>query len=263
MILNKKFSAESKLKLQMESSNEQTNEQESLDKCPEIESKLEKEPITKLAKAKEIIFEWSKEVAFQAYPKVFNEKLHLAVRIIWTLVFLGFSGITCFLCVQSLLGYLQWGTVSTIEIVREVPTKFPAITICDSNIFTSKYAQTLLETLALLKFNINITTMNITEFNIYKENLTNYAKIVVNNPDFGEENRKLLGFSNLSSIVLQKRFDLDDIGEFDDNFVRFWHANYGNCYQFNMGTINTSIKNESKALKHQASEGDTFGLYLK
>ncbi len=254
MILNSEFPLES---------NEQKGKHEFSENSLEIEPKLEKGPITKLEKVKEIIFDWSKEVAFQAYPKVFNEKLYLVVRIIWAIVFLGFSGVTCFLCVQSLLGYLQWNTVSTIQIVREAPTKFPAITICDSNPFTSKTAQRLLEILALQKFNINITTVNITEFNVYRENLTNYAKIVVNSPDFSDENRKLLGFSNLSSIVLNKRFDLINVEKFDDSFVRLWHANYGNCYQFNAGKINTSSYTEPKAFKDQTSEGDTFGLYLK
>jgi hypothetical protein len=264
MISNNEFPLESKVNGELvKALNEQKGKHESSENNLEIESKLEKRPSTKLEKVKEIVFDWSKEVAFQAYPKVFNEKLYLVVRIIWAIVFLGFSGVTCFLCVQSLLGYLQWNTVSTIQIVREAPTKFPAITICDSNPFTSKTAQRLLEKLALQKFNINITTMNITEFNVYRENLTNYAKIVVNSPDFSDDNRKLLGFSNLSSIVLNKRFDLKNVENFDDSFIRLWHANFGNCYQFNTGIMNASSYIETKAFKDQSSEGDLFGLYLK
>ena len=229
---------------------------------PEQEKKeSEKEkPKTKFEKVKETIVEWSQDTGFQAYPKMFQEEAHLVVRLIWLIVFLGFSGVTCYLCVQNILVYLQWGTVSTIEIVREVPTQFPVVTICDSNPFTSSNAQSLLETLALEKFNVNISSMNNTEFSAFKENLTNYAKIVVNNPAFGDANRQLLGFSSLSSIVLQKRFDLDDF-DFPTNFLWYWHANYGNCYQFNTGIYNTSYN--MSTLKTQASEGDQFGLYIK
>ena len=63
--------------------------------------------------------------------------------------------------------------------------------------------------------------------------------------------------------MLNKRFDLINFVKFDDNFVRLWNPNYGNCYQFNGGKINTSSYIETKAFKDQTSEGDTFGLYLK
>ena len=219
------------------------------------------ESMTKFEKIKKTALEWSKEVSFQVFPKIFDEDLHLIMRFIWFLVFLAFVGITSFLIVQSILGYLQWGTVSTIEIIVEIPTTYPAITICDSNPFTSKYAQTLLETLALQKFNIDITTMSLAEFNVYKENLTDYAKIVVNNPDFGDENRKLLGFKNFSDILFQKKYDLNYI-YLGIDILWHWHPNYGNCYQFN-GPLVKNVSHENSTIYSQGAEGDFYGLYIK
>ena len=100
----------------------------------------EKETRITYENVKETAFKWSKEVSFQGYPKIFDEELHLSLRFIWFVAFLCFTCITSFLIVQSILGYLQWDTISTIQIVREAPTHFPAITLCDSNPFTSKYA---------------------------------------------------------------------------------------------------------------------------
>ena len=217
----------------------------------------------KFLKVKEIFFEWSKDSSIQAYPKIFQDDVHLILIFLWLIIFLSFSTVTCFLCVQSILGYLQWSTVSTIQIVREAPTKLPAITICDSNMFTSKSAQTLLETLALQKFNINISTMNSTQFNVYKENLTNYAKIVVNNPDFGDENRKLLGFSKINPLVIQRKINLQSIGvgDFYSYFTWYWHANYGNCYQFNAVPFDNKVLLYST--EEQIGEGDYFGMQLR
>ena len=222
---------------------------------------------TKLEKIKETLIKWSQDTGFQAFPRIFQDELYFSIRLVWLIVFLSLSGITGYLCMQSILMYLQWGTVSTIEIVREVPTKFPSLTLCDSNPFTSLYAQTLLESLAFKEFNINISQMNSTQFNLYKENLTNYAKIVVNDPSFGDSNRKLLGFPSIVPILIQKRINLDDIrnDDFDKYFPWYWHADYGNCYQFNVATLNSSNGSSIRiyATDVQTGEGDYFGLFLR
>ena len=212
-----------------------------------------KSPNGTFQNVKKVFVDWSKNVAFQSYPKIFDDELHFLVKFLWLLVFLVFSGITSYLCVQSILVYLQWGIVSTIEIIRESPTEFPAVTICDSNPFTTKEAQTLLEQLAFQKFNINISNINKTQFDVYKENLTEYARMVVNDPSYGDEKRKLLGFYNLPSIDPQGSFNLTFF-PFNTRFEWYWHAFYGNCYQINMKTTN---------ILRQSSEGENNGLILK
>ena len=245
---------------ELDTNNEKLKEMDKDESHKEESQFTLKESSIKFEKIIETFVDWSKETGFYAYPRIFKDECHLAVRFIWLIVFLSFSGFTCFLFVQSILGYLQWKTVSTIEIVQESPTAFPALTICDSNPFASKYAQTLLETLAWQKFNINISLMNNTELNLFKDDLTNYAKIVVNDPDFGDANRKLLGFASLSSIVLQSKFDTN-YAPFDSCFLWNWHANYGNCYQFN--TIVNKSNYVLSSVSMQRSEGDFYGLYFK
>lgn len=222
---------------------------------------------TKKEKIKNIFITWSQNTGIQGYPRIFQDEVQFSVRFIWLFVFIIFSCITSLLCLQSIMGYIQYETVSTIEIIRQVPTKFPTITICDSNPFTSKTAQTLLETLAFQKFKINITNMKNAQFNIYKENLTNYAKLFVNNEAFGDEKRKQLGFSNISSLVLQKKINMQSIRDidFDSYFTWFWHANFGNCYQFNKVILNSTGNQSVKVYKtdEQIGEGDYFGLQLR
>jgi hypothetical protein len=218
----------------------------------ETEEKSEKNLIKKGDIIKDAFYEWSQETSFQAFPKIFKDKTHMVVRIFWSIIFLTFTGITVYLLLQGILEYCQWSTVTTIQIVRESPIQFPAITICDSNPFTSKDAQKLLETLALEKFNINITSMSDADFNMFKANLSDYAKMVVNNPDFGDKNRTRLGFSGLASIGIQFKFStMPQI--FSTTLKSYWHANYGNCYQFNL--------NKSSILE-QSAEGDYYGLMM-
>jgi hypothetical protein len=225
-------------------------------KHSENEHTTEEESVKNLIKKGDIIreafYEWSQETSFQAFPKIFKEKTHVVVRIFWSIIFLAFTEITVYLLLQGILEYCQWSTATTIQIVRESPTQFPAITICDSNPFTSKDAQKLLEKLALEKFSINISSMSDTDFNLFKANLSDYAKIVVNNPDFGDKNRTLLGFSRLASIGIQFKFSTVP-QNFSTMLQWYWDANYGNCYQFNL--------NKSSILE-QNVEGDYYGLIM-
>ena len=218
------------------------------------EENLTKKEMTSLKsdKIKEAFYDWSQETSFQAFPKIFKEKTHVIVRIFWSIIFLVFTGITVYLLAQGIIEYCEWSTASTVQIVRESPTQFPAITICDSNPFTSMNAQSLLEKLAMEKFNITISTMSDTQFNVYKTDLNDYAKMVVNNPDFGDENRKLLGFPSLAPIGIQFKF-ATVTQSFSTMLQWYWHSNYGNCYQFNLNT---------SALLQQSAEGDYYGLIM-
>ena len=86
--------------------------------------------------------------------------------------------------------------------------------------------------------------------------------MVVNDPNFGDANRKMLGFTNLSEIVLQKNFDLKPNITFDVDIKWYWQPNYGNCYQFN-GPILPDISQVNNSIYSQCAIGDYYGFYFK
>ena len=61
----------------------------------------------KLPKIKKTFFEWSQDVNCECFPKIFEEGSTIVNKLIWTFLFLIFSGLTCYLLAQNLLEYFR------------------------------------------------------------------------------------------------------------------------------------------------------------
>ena len=195
---------------------------------------------------------WSQSVTYHCFPKIFKEKTHLIMKFVWAGVFIGFLGMTSWILANIVIQYYQYSVVSNIQIVDESPNLFPTVTICDSNPFTTQYAENLIEYLAMNLY--NITNPTYSEYSAVMDSLFLYAKIYVNNPDFGDENRSKLGF-DLSQII-QCKFDYVNCS-LEKDFHSFFHFDYGNCFQFNSGL---SLSNEAVSLKSTTYSGSKYGL---
>ena len=198
------------------------------------------------SKMKHVFVAWSQSVTYHCYPKIFKEKTHFLARIAWTLVFACFTLLTCLILTNNMMAYFEYSVVSTILVVNERPTLFPTITICDSNIFTTKQAESVIK-----------GTFGNSQFETVYSAIP-YVKMVVNNPDYGDEKRQLLGF-NLSDLIITCTFN-EASCDFDNDFHWVFHYNYGNCFQFNSGL---NMRNEPVKVKQAAIEGQIFGLILE
>ena len=77
-------------------------------------------------------------------PKVIETR-HWLGKFVWLLFFVIFLVATAWIVILCILGYIEYETVSKIEEINERPATFSVITLCNTNPFTSEYAQDLIE----------------------------------------------------------------------------------------------------------------------
>jgi hypothetical protein len=207
----------------------------------------------KISKIKNLILQWSQSVTYHCFPKIFKEKTRFCMRFIWALIFLIFSSFTCYILVNNIISYYKYSVVSTIQIVNEQKSVFPLVTICNSNPFVTKYAENLTRNLAKEFFQVDLD--NNLSFAFYVNNFPNklasYMTSYINDPNYGDENRKRLS-ANLSEIIISCFFNYVPCNLTND-FQWFFHSSYGNCIQFNTNSFN---------LKMSTYQGKAYGLQL-
>ena len=92
-------------------------------------------------KVKETCLEWSLRSNLDSFVKIFEYKDNLFAKFIWGVILFFLSGITFWSISKIILEYFNYEVVSKIQVIYENPTKFPTITICDNNPFTTIQSQ--------------------------------------------------------------------------------------------------------------------------
>ena len=214
---------------------------------------------SKLAKVKCVFLEWSQSVTYHCFPKIFKEKMNFVLRLIWSLIFLVFASFTFFILVNNIIFFYKYETVTSIQKIYEELAIFPTLTICDSNAFTTKKAESLILDMSQDFYGINITNLSLELYQSYViNNLSQIVKSYVSDPSYGDENRQLLGF-NLSQILFQCSFS-GYLCNFSQDFHWYFHAELGNCFQFNSGL---NMKNQVVDLKNVSFGTISNGLSVQ
>ena len=195
-----------------------------------------------------IFFSWSKSVDVNCYSKIFEYKQNCACQLVWILILLGSTSATFWIISLSIMSYLDYEVVSQIKVVYEKPTKFPAITICDNDPFTSKDAEGLFYSLA---YSSGATLSSINKVN---HSLNYLALMRASNPSYGDTSRKKLGFdkSLISYCTYYNTKCFNDMHW-------YWSYTYGNCWQFNSGF---NMSNQLNGIKMASVEGQSHGFAL-
>ena len=223
------------------------------------QNKVELVAVVKTTKIQETFLSWSQSVTYHCFPKIFKENTHVALRLLWSFIFFSFAGLTFFVLINNVLAYFQYNSNTSFQLINERPALFPTITICDSNAFTTKFAQSLIENLSLSQYGKNISNMFKMDYsNFAMNNLSRMVKSHVNDPKFGDEMRKRLGF-NLSQIMLNCTFNQNQC-DFNRDFNWIFHFEYGNCFQYNVGL---NMSNQSVDLKSVSFGSKYCGLSFK
>jgi hypothetical protein len=220
---------------------------------PKKEKMIKVEHRKKLSKLKNLILEWSQSVTYHCFPKIFKEKTRFCMRFIWALIFLIFSSLTCYILVNNITSYYKYSVVSTIQIVNEETSVFPAVTICNSNPYVTKYAENLTKELAYESYGIDLESITFDDFNKeFIPKLGFYMNTYVNNPEYSDTNRKRLGL-NFAKFINSCYFNNLPCNLTRD-FQWFFHSDYGNCIQFNANAFD---------FKSSSSSGKRYGLQLR
>ena len=174
------------------------------------------------------------------------------------------SALASYLVINVFINYFNYGVVTTTRTLNEIPSKFPQITICNYNMFTTEYSLEFLrnmsESMKKSKNDVNIFDKN--EI-VNKSYLTMIPKVTVfykrvisyvNSESFSDENRKKLGH-RLKDILHNCKFNTIPCNL--DEFTWEFDPVYGNCYKFNTGFSSTG---ENIDLKESTIAGPLNGL---
>jgi len=239
---------------------EETTPQTSLPSAQDFPSKRDH--------VKHILAKWSADASFQCLPKIFETK-NVTLKIVWLLLFILLTCLTGLILSKNIMEYVERQVVTQIEILNEVEPEFPCVTICDTNMFPTEYAESILKKIAKETYDLDLNDFVYTVESFEKlKRIILLAKLNVTSPLFPQEDLKRLGLkleqmsrfsynnqmygwseSNVSSNSSKQ--------DLVDNFRWVFDFDYGNCFQFNSG-VKADL---SKAVIRRVQvQGPAYGL---
>ena len=179
----------------------------------------------------------------------------ISIKILWALCFLASVSFCSYMVFKIVADFLNYETVSKIERITEIESKFPTISFCNVNPFTTSESEQLL--LSFVPANVSLNDLDFrTKYGLIV--LANRdAQVNSFNPEFGDANRKKLGY-NLSKILISCVFDDEPCSA--DDFEWYYDLSFGNCYRFNSGRSQKGRPIEQKKTK---KPGPKDGLLIQ
>ena len=212
-------------------------------------------------------------------PNLIRTK-YWSVRIMWIILLFVASGASAYLVTRAIKSYLRYDVATKISTVKEIPTQFPTITICNLNPLIKgkkefkKYLQSIKKTQFLdeeylasqyefeannteeyydyydekaFKQNNNETTKS--PLDVYKEIKLRFFNFVFT--QLNEKTKRSLGY-DLEHMLISCSFNKRECSAVDFN----WHFSYeyGNCFSFNTGVNETN--DERVKLKESKRAGE-------
>ena len=203
---------------------------------------IEKNEVNLFHHLKEIFLEWSLRANVNCYVKIFQYKNNIFAKLMWLSILILSACITAWMIVRTITNYLSYNVTSKIAVNYEIPTEFPAVTMCDTNPFSSTQAQDQF----YAWFGTNWLDLETNE---------KQAKMLASSPSYSNTQRRQLGL-NENQIFC---FYNNQYCTYDLNWYLSYE--YGNCFQFNVGLNLTKDKIGTK--KNQAhAEGINNGLQI-
>ena len=211
-------------------------------------------PQSKWSQIKNILLEVVLSSSAHGLPNIFKSKT-IFLKIIWTLFFLFFFCYCSISIIRTINSYLNWEFVTKIEVIREIPTEFPAVTICNLNIYGTEFAKNIVDNIVKEKKN-NLSFSNISEAFYNSDQVFFLFQQTVMSTNFTDENRKNLSLP-LEDFLIHCRygFEICDTDKFDWFYDKF----YGNCF-----TLNNGHNSKGKNIPiYNVSQGGAFkGLQM-
>jgi hypothetical protein len=189
------------------------------------------------------------------------------IKIVWLSFFILSLGGCGYFFIISLTNYFNYQAVVQISVIKQYPTYFPAVTICNLNPFNLKHTETQEYINKLLQLSNYSYMANISMYdsirlfartNNTNEILTDVSdllKRLISTDPKPIPKRQLLGFDLENDMLVSCSFNKANCNS--TSFSSFLSYNYGNCYTFNSGVnLNEDILKTSKV-------GHNYGLQLE
>jgi hypothetical protein len=216
------------------------------------------------ASLKQALKDWIDRTTSHGLPNIFRFT-HWTIRVIWTLAYLTSFVVCCYFIAKCFVEYGKYATTVSIAYVREAPTDFPAVTLCNLNPFDESAQVNLL--LPEIYDGANCTfEKSLSGFMV----ISNWMQCM--NQTSAIQTIEIM-LDTLRSIFLNNNYTTDQLiqlghryedmkwsenfNSFDipSNYTQFRHPSYGNCYTFNDGSDGPIWKT--------SEVGNGFGLSLE
>jgi len=179
-------------------------------------------------KLKGKFIEWATSSTSHGIPNIFRTN-NIFIKLMW-LLFLIFSSSMCtFMVVRSILDYLNFDVVTKVRVFSEVPSEFPAITICKINPFSDNESVEAMKDIYMREY------PNASRDKLSLENITSvYQTFLYEAKDhsFGVERRRSLT-PDITEMLIYCSFNSNECSY--EDFEPFYMLFYGNCFRFNSG----------------------------
>ena len=189
----------------------------------------------------------------------------LYLRIFWMIVVLMSSSYALVTIVQKIKIFYNYEFVLEFYKFQEIPTKFPAITICNQNPFNEKYAFIYLKDILNVYYDYgyyNPEQTNISQSNkigqflghLFELSMLNsiytlsnttikqLSRILLN--DLNKTELSNIGYDLDTDMLISCQFNGNSCSESNGDFKKFWNNIYGNCYTLNRGNSSYLIGNQ-------------------
>ena len=195
--------------------------------------------------------DWCEASSAHAIPNIARSK-HVFFKILFLISFLTSTSYCIYSITKSIKKYSQHDTVTSMKIIEEIPTNFPAISLCSLNTLNKVSSKNYIENV-LFKNNRTVIDSNVYGDNIfdYFDDLTQILTSSISQYSQNQELRRLLGFE-LSDMLITCNFNWLNCSSND--FKYFFHPIYGNCFTFN---------SEEIGVRRVTIPGPDYGLVLE
>lgn len=201
---------------------------------------------------KERFLEWILASTSHGLPNFFRTN-NIFLKILWLCCFLASTSYCFYSIIKSLQDFLKYPKYINSEIIQQMPSTFPAVSICNLKTFNKTAIDVYFPSVygiisqALPQFNLTTPTM--------AQLYSNYLlKAFIQQNSYYLQSKYFYGF-NLSSMLITCLFNFNDCKPSD--FTPFYDTVYGNCYTFNkVNPIQVSIPSDSYGLQLELFVGD-------
>ena len=147
----------------------------------------------------------------------------LSIKILWSICLLAAIGGCSYMVFKSISDYYEHDTVTKIEKITELKSRFPTVSICNRDPLTTFKAQMYLENFAFTDFNVNLSTVD--NFPGLIQNISQANRKTLLYAFTDKINKKLLG-----SYPEISRCSFNDMECSLNDFVYYYNIDLGNCF---------------------------------